>query len=71
MLSLVKIMRQQKHTSRFGLRLEPRVKKIIEQLAEIAGVSASGLIRMMALRRRIEVMEDLKRKGCYNGELEI
>ncbi len=64
-------MRQQKQTSRFGLRIEPKVKKIIEQLADIAGVSASGYIRMLALKRRVEVIEALKQKGCYNGELEL
>ena len=64
-------MLEYKDKTRFGLRLDARIKEILEQLAELKGISSSGLIRMLIIKERIDTREELRRQGCYNGELEI
>jgi hypothetical protein len=64
-------MLQRKDKTRFGLRLDERLKRTLEQLADLRGINASSLIRMLILKERIDQMEELKRRNCYNGELEI
>jgi hypothetical protein len=63
-------MLKYKNKSRFGLRLDARIKKTLEQLAELNGISSSGLIRMLIIKEKINYKEELQRRGLYNGELE-
>jgi hypothetical protein len=39
-----------KQSTTFDMRLEPRVKKALEQIADFYGLSQSGWLRMMILR---------------------
>lgn len=64
-------MLESKEMARFGLRLDPKIKKTLEQLSELRGISASGLIRMLIIREKMDFKEELLHRGCYQGELDI
>lgn len=64
-------MSKRGNNSRFGLRIDPKLKIILSRLSELKGISSSGLIRMLIINERIDTREELKKRGCYNGELEV
>ena len=45
-----------KHSATFDMRLEPRVKNALEELAEFHGLTQSGYLRMMILREVNKLM---------------
>ena len=60
--NVVKVLKHKEKT-RFGLRLDVGIKRTLEQLADLKGISASGLVRMLILKERINTREELRHKG--------
>lgn len=63
-------MRKSRQLETFNMRIDAQIKKYLEMLADMVGLTSAGIVRMMILERRNRVKDEMQRLGIYQGELD-
>ena len=63
-------MRKTRHLETFNMRIDSKIKKYLETLADLEGLTSAGIIRMMIKEKRNQAKDEMQRLKIYNGELD-
>lgn len=67
--TLRQFMRKSRHFETFNMRIDSQIKKYLETLADMEGLTSAGVVRMMIIEKRNQIKDEMQRLGIYNGEL--